>query len=76
MTSRSDFPLARRDAVSRPGKRSSTRSLAAFVDAARRKPSVDSDVTDWLESLAVVLTAEQAARIGKKLTVTTAVEEP
>ena len=52
------------------------RSLAAFVDTARRKPSVGPDLTDGLESLVVVSTAEQAARIGQKVTVMTAVEEP
>lgn len=50
--------------------------LAAFADAARRKLSVGPDLTDGLESLAVVLVAEQAARIGQRVAATTAVEEP
>ena len=51
------------------------RSLAAFVDAALGKSSVGPDLTDGLESLAFVSTAEQAARKGQKVAVTTAVEE-
>lgn len=38
--------------------------------------SVGPDLTDGLESLAVVPTAEQAAALGQKAAVTTAVEEP
>ncbi len=52
------------------------RSLAAFVDATRGKPSVGTDLSDGLESLAVVLAAEQAACMGQKVAVTTAVEDP
>lgn len=50
-------------------------ALAAFVDAACGKPSVGPDLTEGLESLAVVLAAKQAARRGQKVAVTTAVEE-
>ena len=76
MTSRSNLPHALGDAPSHPRKRSYTSSLAAFVDATRGKPSVGLDLTDGLESLAFVLTAEQAARTGQKVAVTTAVEDP
>ena len=75
MTSRSDFPSALRNVLSPPRERSDARVSAAFVDAARGKPSISHDLTDGLESLAVVSTAEQAARIGQRVAVTNAVEE-
>ena len=46
------------------------------MQGARGKPSVGPDLTDGLESLAIISTAEQAARIGQKVAMTTAVEEP
>ena len=76
MTSRSDFPRALRYALSPPRERSYARSLETFVDAARGKPSVGLYLTDGLESPAVVLAAEQAAFIGQRVAVTTAVEGP
>ena len=46
------------------------------MEGARGKPSVGPHLPGGLESLAVVLAAEQAARMCQKVAVTTAVEEP
>ena len=56
-------------------KESNTAAPVEEMNGTRKKPSVGPFLTDGLESLAIVSTAEQAACIGQRVAVTTAVEE-
>lgn len=64
-----DAPRALRDALLPPRERSYARALTAFVAAARGEPSAGPELDVGLESLAVVLAAEQAAGTGRKVAV-------
>lgn len=66
------WPRALRDALLPQRERSFAQALAAFVAAARGRPSTGPDLDVGLQSLAMVLAAEQAARTGRQVTVTPA----
>ena len=66
------WPRALRDVLLPRRERSFALALAAFAEAVRGRPSPGPDLGSGLQSLAVVLAAEQAARHGGNVRVTDA----
>jgi len=69
-----DFPRMIRDALLPPREQSFERALAAFVGATRGELSPGPDLISGMDSLAIVLAAEQAAYTGRKVAVRHGVE--
>ncbi len=69
-----DFPRAIRDALLPPRERSFATALAAFIAAARGEPSPGPDLNSGLDSLTLVLSAEQAAQSGRTIGVKSRME--
>jgi predicted dehydrogenase len=66
------WPRALRDVLLPRRERSYALALAAFAEAVRGRPSTGPDLDAGLQSLAVVLAAEQAARSGHPVSVSSA----
>lgn len=70
-----DCPQRIRDVLLPPREKSFERALQSFVKAVRGEPCAGPGLQCGLDSLAVVAAAEQAARSGQRVLITSAIED-